>query len=202
MKLYQMVIRDVLRRRRRVLFAIIGVLIGTMTVIGIFTISRAGEQRMVEQLEKYGPNLTVIPAINNIDMQLGDLSLGTLSVGENYISEEKLPEIRAIADSAIRETLGIDDEGNIATIAPKLYVNTDIRGVSVMVVGVDPGEELNIKTWWRIQEGEYFEHSDQALVGAMAAELLGIQRGDTIPLNGTNNVTVVGILEETAANDD
>ncbi|MCK4794522.1 MAG: hypothetical protein KAV87_62915, partial [Desulfobacteraceae bacterium] len=127
MKLYQMVIRDVLRRKRRVLFAVIGVLIGTMTVVGIFTIAQAGEKRMVEQLEKYGPNLTVIPAINNIDMQLGDLSLGTLSVGENYISEEKIPEIRAIADSAIREALGIDDEGKIATIAPKLYLNTDIR---------------------------------------------------------------------------
>ena len=202
MKLYQMVIRDVLRRKRRVLFAVIGVLIGTMTVVGIFTIAQAGEKRMVEQLEKYGPNLTVIPAINSIDMQLGDLSLGTLSVGENYISEEKIPEIRAIADSAIREALGIDDEGKIATIAPKLYLNTDIRGISVVVVGVDPEEELNVKTWWRIQEGEYLGNSDQALIGAVAAELLGLKRGDTIPLNGTTDITVVGILDETGSNDD
>jgi putative ABC transport system permease protein len=202
MKLYQMVARDIFRRKRRVLFAVIGVIIGTMTVVGIFTIARAGEERMVEQLEKYGPNLTVVPAINNIDMQLGNMSLGTLSVGENYISEDKLPEIRTIADSAIRETLGIEDEGNIATIAPKLYLNTDIRGVSVMLVGVDPREELNIKSWWRIQEGEYLGDSDQALVGAMAAEVLGIQSGDTIPLNGTKNVTVIGVLEETGADDD
>lgn len=37
MKLYQMVLRDVMRRKKRVLFAVIGVLIGTMTVVGIFT---------------------------------------------------------------------------------------------------------------------------------------------------------------------
>jgi len=201
MKLYQMVIRDIMRRKRRVLFAVIGVLIGTMTVVGIFTIARAGEARMYEQLEKYGPNLTVIPAISNIDMKLGDLSLGTLTVGENYIAEEKLPQIREIADGAIREKLGIDDPGDIATIAPKLYINTEVKGVSVMVVGVDPQAESKIKTWWTIREGEYLKRADQALVGAVAAELLELNRGDTIALNGAD-ITVSGILEETGSNED
>ena len=71
----------------------------------------------------------------------------------------------------------------------------------MIVVGVDSQEELNIKTWWRIQEGEFLEQADQALVGAVAAELLELKRGDTIPLNGIN-VTVTGILEEAGSNDD
>ncbi len=202
MKLYQMVLRDVWRRKRRVLFAVIGVIIGTMTVVGIFTISRAGEERMVEQLEKYGPNLTVVPAINNVDVSLGGLSLGTLSVGENYIPEDTIPQIRNIADSAIRETLGIDDEGNLATIAPKLYVNSEVNGVPVMMVGMDPAEESIIKSWWRVNDGAYISGSDQVLVGAVAAELLGLRTGDEIPLNGTGGVTVTGILEETGSDDD
>ena len=201
MKLYQMVLRDVIRRKRSVLFAVVGVIIGTMTVIGIFTIAQAGEARMIDQLEKYGPNLTVIPAISSVDMQLGDLSLGTLSVGENYIAEEKLPQIREIADSEIREVLGLDDEGDIATIAPKLYINTKVNGTSVMVVGVEPQEEIKIKTWWRVGEGEYLEHTDQALVGAIAAELLGLSNGDRIALNGAD-ITVAGILEETGSDED
>lgn len=201
MKLYQMVLRDVIRRKKSVLFAVIGVIIGTMTVVGIFTIARAGEARMIDQLEKYGPNLTVIPAISNVDMQLGDLSLGTLSVGENYIAEETLPQIREIADSEIREVLGLDDEGDIATIAPKLYINTKVNGTSVMVVGVEPQEEINIRTWWRVGEGEYLEHTDQALLGAFAAELLGLSNGDRIALNGAD-ITVAGILEETGSDED
>jgi putative ABC transport system permease protein len=196
-----MVVRDVIRRKRSVLFAVIGVIIGTMTVIGIFTISRAGEARMMDQLEKYGPNLTVIPAISNVDMQLGGLSLGTLSIGENYIAEETVPQIREIADSEIREALGLDDEGDIATIAPKLYINTEVNGTSVMVVGVEPQEEINIKTWWRVGEGEYLEHTDQALVGAFAAELLGLSSGDHVALNGAD-ITVAGILEETGSDED
>ena len=53
MKLCRLVIKDVMRRKRRVLFAVTGVLVGTMTVVGIFTISRAGEARMYEQLELF-----------------------------------------------------------------------------------------------------------------------------------------------------
>jgi putative ABC transport system permease protein len=196
-----MVLRDVIRRKKSVLFAVIGVIIGTMTVIGIFTIAQAGEARMMDQLEKYGPNLTVIPAISSVDMQLGGLSLGTLSVGENYIAEETVSQIREIADGEIREALGLDDEGDIATIAPKLYINTEVNGTSVMVIGVEPREEINIKTWWRVGEGEYFDHTDQALVGAFAAELLGLSIGDQVALNGAD-VTVAGILEETGSDED
>ncbi len=201
MKFYRVVLKDVWRRKRRVLFAVIGVLIGTMTVVGIFTITRAGEARMLEQMEKYGPNLTVMPAISNIDMQLGDLSLGTLSVGENYISEEALPAIRQIADSEIKEVMGIEDEGDIATIAPKLYVNTRIKDASVMVVGIDPLPELNIKTWWRINGGVYLNGDGQALVGAVAADLLELKEGDQIDLNG-ETVTIAGVLEETGSDED
>jgi putative ABC transport system permease protein len=122
-------------------------------------------------------------------------------VGENYIPGGKLPLIRQIADGAIRTALNIEDEGDIATIAPKLYMNTEVKGMSVMVVGVDPQQENKIKTWWRIQEGEYIESGNQALVGTVAAQIMKINTGDNIPLNGSD-ITVTGILEETGSNDD
>ncbi|MEE9520725.1 MAG: FtsX-like permease family protein [Dehalococcoidales bacterium] len=201
MKLYQVVAKDIIRRKRRVLYATLGVVIGTMTVVGILTIALAGQERIYGQLEKYGANLTVIPAISNIDMELGNLSLGAVTVGENYIPEDKLPEIRQIADGKIKEALRIQTEGDIATLAPKLYMNTELNGTSVTVVGVDPPEERKIKTWWRIQEGEYLEHTDQALVGAVAAQLLKLNVEDRVTLNGSD-ITITGILEETGSNDD
>ena len=201
MKLYQMVAKDVMRRKKRVLYAALGVVVGTMTVVGILTIAIAGEAKIYDQLEKYGPNLTVVPAISNLDMKLGDLSLGTLTVGENYISEDKLPEIREIADNEIRMGLDISDEGNIATLAPKLYVSTKVKGTSVMVVGVDPIEETKIKTWWKIQDGEFLDYGNQAMVGAVAAELLQLNTGDSIALNGSST-TITGILEESGSSDD
>jgi putative ABC transport system permease protein len=71
----------------------------------------------------------------------------------------------------------------------------------VIIVGVDPQQERQLKTWWRIREGEYLERADQALIGAMAAELLEFDVGDKIALNGSE-VAIAGILEETGSNED
>ena len=201
MKLYQMVARDAARRKRRLLYATIGVAIGTMTVIGILTVAMAARARIYNQLEKYGPNLSITPAINNVNMTLGDLSLGTISVGDNYIDESKVPRIREIADSEIRAALGIQTEGALATVAPQLFINTKVKDVSVMVVGIDPEEEQKIKTWWQIGEGEYITGPDQAVVGSEVADLLGLKVGDFIPLNN-RTVVVSGVLGGTGANDD
>jgi len=200
-KLYQMVVKDVTRRKKRVLYASLGVVIGVTTIIAVLTIALAGETNIYGQLEKYGANLVVMPAISDIDVGLGGLSLGTLAVGENYIPEDKLPEIRQISDDKIREALGIEDEGDIATIAPRLYTNTEINGTSIIVVGVDPQEERKLKTWWRVSKGRYLEAPGEALVGATAAELLGFNVGDKIALNG-REVSVTGILDETGSIED
>ncbi len=201
MKLYQIVLKDITRRKKRMLYASLGVVIGVATIVAVLTIALAGETNIYGQLEKYGANLVVIPAISDIDVGLGGLSLGTLAVGENYISENELPRVRQITDGMIREALNIEDEGDIATIAPRLYMSTELRGTFVIIVGVDPQQERQLKTWWRIREGEYLEHADQALVGAMAAELLELNVGDKIAPNG-REVTITGILEETGSNED
>ncbi len=207
MKLYRIVAKDVMRRKKRVLYAALGVVIGTMTVVSILTIALAGQERITAQLEKYGPNLTVVPAVSSLDMKLGDISLGTLTVGENYIAADKLPQMQQIADEEIRKgfasrgTKFQDDGGNIATLAPKLFVNTKVEGASVMVVGIQPTEESTIKTWWKIKEGEYIQNPDHALVGVVAASLLKLNVGSQISINGSNLI-VSGILDETGANDD
>jgi putative ABC transport system permease protein len=201
MKLYQIVVKDIMRRKRRVLYASLGVVIGITTIIAVLTVALAGQTNIYGQLEKYGANLMVMPAISDIDIGLGGLSLGTLAIGENYIPEEKLPEIRQIADGMIREALNIEDEGDIATIAPKLYVSAKVNGTSVILVGVALREERLLKTWWKVSQGTYLEARDQALVGATAAELLRFNVGDRITLNGTG-LTIAGILEETGSNED
>jgi putative ABC transport system permease protein len=201
MKLYQVVLKDVMRRKKRMSYAALGVVIGTMTFVAVLTIALAAQDRINDQLEKYGANLTVLPAISSIDMTLGDLSLGTVTVGENYIDQEKLPQIRQIADGKIREALNIQAEGDIATIAPKLYLTTDIKGTSVMLVGIEPEEEQKIKPWWQVQEGEYLDSPMEVIVGATAADLLKLNVGDTITVNGSDLV-VTGILGETGSNED
>lgn len=201
MKLYQVVIKDVLRRKKRVAYATLGVVIGTMTFVAVLTIALAAQSRINDQLEKYGANLVILPAVSSTDMTLGDLSLGTVTVGENYIDQDKIPQIRGIADGLIRDAIQIQEEGNIATIAPKLYMTADVKGKSVMLVGIEPQEQMKIEPWWQIQEGNYLNRSTEAVVGADAASLLGLNAGDTISVNGSE-VNIVGVLEDMGSNED
>ena len=205
MKLYDIVVKDVIRRKKRVAYATLGVVIGIMTVVGILTISLSGQLKLQAQLEKYGPNLTVVPSINSQNIQLGNLTMGTLSVGENYIPEEKLSVIRQIADGNIKKALNIqqDDAIPIATLAPALYVNTAVKGTQMMIVGIHPEAEQKIRTWWKVGQGEFLAQSDEAIVGSQAAQLLGIKVGDTLDLAGSRSqVRITGILDETGANED
>ena len=201
MKIYQVVVRDTYRRRRRVLFTALGVAIGVAAVVAVLTVARAGEKRIYSEIDKYGPNMMVTPAVNDLDLKVGDLRLGNLAVGNNYIAEDQVPEIRRIADGAIREALGLQDQGDIATIAPKLFVDTTVNGTSIMVAGFDPQEERVIKSWWDISKGRYPEQPDEALLGDRASSALGVSAGDRISLNG-EDLTVVGILQETGSQDD
>src|SRR5512143_2200449 len=133
MKLYQVVLKDIMRRKKRVLYATLGVVIATMTVIGVLTIALAGQARIYAQLEKYGANLSILPATKSLTTGLGDLSLGTITVGETYIAEEKIPQIRQTTDQLIREYLSsAPKQGNIAAIAPSLLVQSEIKGEPVI----------------------------------------------------------------------
>ena len=201
MKIYQVTVKDIRRRRRRALYTALGVAIGIAAFIAVLTIARAGEERIYREMDKYGPNLMVMPAIHDVDLQLGDLTLGTLAVGDNYIAEDKLLEIRQITDGAIREALGIAGDEDIATIAPKLYITTAVKGIAVMVVGFEPEQERLIKSWWTISDGRYPEQQDEAILGARASAALDVDLGDNISIK-EQEVTVIGILDETGSNDD
>jgi putative ABC transport system permease protein len=182
MRLYQVTAKDTLRRKRRAIYTSLGVAVGVAVVVAVLTITYAGEKKIYGELDKYGPNMMVTPAVNDMDLRLGDLRLGSLAVGDNYIEEDRLPEVREIADGAIREALGIDGEEDIATIAPKLFMTSLIKETSIMVVGFDPEQEMLIKSWWRMAEGDYPEQPDEAILGARTSTILDVHLGDSVTI--------------------
>jgi len=204
MKLYQLVAKDALRRRRRLVYTALGVVVGVAVFISVLTISDAGENKIYKELDKYGANLMVTPAIEDVELNVGTLELGNLGVGENYIPQSTLPQIREITDTAIREYVGdsinVPEGDPIASIAPHLYTNTKIGEASVIVVGFDPNTEPAIKTWWDVR-GEYPKQANEAVIGATASQVLKLNPGDTVLIK-EEPFTIVGIINETGSNDD
>ena len=95
----------------------------------------------------------------------------------------------------------MEDVGDIATIAPQLLVQAEVKGASVILAGIDPVAESKIKSWWQVSEGTYLNGAGEALVGSTAAELLNMNVGDTFDVKG-QNLSVAGILGETGSGDD
>jgi len=199
-KLFQVVLKDISSRKKRLFYAALGVAVGTMTIIGILTVADAGQQRIYDQLDKYGPNILVTPAITSLDMQMGNMNLGTVAVGDNYIEESKLPAIKKTGND-ILAPLNAHSSSDLVTLAPKLYVNTEINSTKIVAVGIDSRYEMSVKLWWEVSRGSYIFNPHDALVGSMVSELLGINPGDAINLNGTG-FTVSGILASTGSDDD
>ena len=74
MKLYHVTAKDTLRRKRRALYTALGVAIGVAAVIAVLTVAYAGEKKIFSELDKYGPNLMVTPAISSETCRWGSIS--------------------------------------------------------------------------------------------------------------------------------
>jgi putative ABC transport system permease protein len=201
MRLSTIVVKDMVRRKRRVVHSVLGVSIGIMTVIAMLTVASAGERVLRAEMERYGPNLTVVPATARLDVELGGLTMGSVTVGETTIDESVLPEIQRVADDLIRMDMGISDPGPIAIVAPRLYLPAAVDGRNVTVVGVYPDQEKAIRVWWGFSEGEYLKGPDDIVLGSVAARTLGLSAGQTVNLLD-HDFVVAGVLDDSGSNDD
>ncbi len=201
MRLTTIVVKDMVRRKRRVVHSVFGVSIGIMTVIAMLTVGSAGEQSLRMELERYGPNLTIVPATARLDVELGGLTMGSVTVGETMLDHAVLPLIQYVADEAIREDKGIAMAGPIAIVAPRLYLPATVGERNVTVVGVSPSEEQAIRVWWDFSEGEFLDGNDELVAGAVAAKALGLAAGDTVTVSD-HEYSVAGVLGESGSNDD
>jgi putative ABC transport system permease protein len=201
MRLSTIVVKDMVRRKRRVVHSVFGVSIGIMTVIAMLTVASGGERLLRAEMERYGPNLTVVPATARLDVELGGLTMGSVTVGETMLDQAVLPQIQQVADDAIRMDMDVTNPGPIAIVAPRLYLPGTTDGRNVTMVGVLPGEEKAIRAWWSFSEGGFLQHADDLVAGAVAARTLGLALGQTVTVSD-RDYTVAGVLGESGSNDD
>ena len=88
------------------------------------------------------------------------------------------------------------------TIAPKLLVQTEVKGTKVLLAGVDFKAERRLKKWWRIAAGLNPQESGEALIGKDAAARLQLAPGDRIALGRNGSLRVAGVLGATGSQDD
>jgi len=188
-RLENIVLHNLKRRKGRAIFLVIGLLIGVATVVTLLSLTDALSQRAQTELENFGANIIITPHSDQLALSYGGIQLG----GVSLVAEE-------IAQSSLVNIDSIPNRRNIATIAPKVLGAIDVEGQRVMMMGVDPAAEFKLKRWWSIT-GRPVQQGYELVVGDAVARRFNLKMGDTLKLAG-QDYTVVGLLAKTGSQDD
>ncbi len=189
MRLKDISINNLRRRKGKVFFLILGLTIGITTVVTLISVTRMMNEDISKKLDEFGANILIIPRSDDLSLSYGGMSLGGVAIDAQTLRDSDLPKIRQIE---VRE--------NISIVSPKLIGVTEIDGKKVLLMGVLFTEELRLKKWWKIHGAEP-KTRDEVLLGNEVAVRLFKSTGDSLLING-KQVRISGVLDETGSQDD
>lgn len=189
MRLKDISINNLRRRKGKVFFLILGLTMGITTVVTLISITRMMNEDISKKLDEFGANILIIPRSDDLSISYGGMSIGGVAIDTQTLKDSDIPKIRQIE---VRE--------NISTVSPKLIGVVEIEGKKVPLMGVHFQEEERLKKWWKIHGG-HPKSQEEVMLGNEVAVRLFKSTGDTLPING-KVVKVSGILDETGSQDD
>ena len=188
MKLRTIAFRNLMRRKAKALFILVGLLIGIASVVAFVSLVEALTREINHKMEKYGANILIVPKMENLSLTYGGISLGGLSFDMQEIRQTDLDRIGTIKNTA-----------NVAAVGPLVLGAVEVNKKQLLLAGLDFKVRRFLRPWW-ITEGR-FPDKEELLAGSEAARLLGLTEGKRVALNG-KDLRVSGILEPTGSQDD
>ena len=212
MNLKKLVWRELFERKSQMITIFVGILLGITTVIAIKNITYYSEKAVAREMDSLGANVLVLPkSVTLQDYYSADMH------------SETIPE-----EYALRLTMS-NLEG-VDNLSPKLCVPVELEGRQFTLTGILPKSEFQAKAAWAgagifsrpigcgaIDVGTTPKPedkktlvrkrviddlgTDEALVGADTASILGIEEGQSLNLMG-KEFSVVAVLPETGTVDD
>jgi len=176
------------RRKGKVVFLVMGLLIGISTIVTLLSITKSMTMSIEEKLDRFGANIVMMPKSDNLSLNYGGINVG----GVNY-------RIKEFNEERISTIYEIEAKRNLGTVAPKVLGVGQVKGKDVLLMGVDFSVEFDLKSWWNLQGEKPDENG--VVVGSVAATTLGLNQGDEIDLNG-RKLFVSAILSSTGAGED
>ncbi len=190
MTLRSIALANLRRRKARTAFLIAGLLIGVATVVALLTLARSMTGQAEAGLESYGANIVITPKTKEVALTYGGIDVGGVSVGDRGLDEADLEQVRAIPARA-----------SIAVVAPELVGAVRVKGHRVLLMGVEPAAQFELKRWWSVDAGRPPRDEREVVAGAEAARVLELEMGDTVRIHG-ERFTVTGVLRPTGGQDD
>lgn len=189
MKLHNIALNNLCRRKAKMAFLTIGLAVGVATIVTLVTLTNSMSGDIERKMDEFGANILITPRSNDLSMTYGGISLGGISFDQQEIRE---------ADLALIQT--IENHRNLSAVSPKVLGGVNAGEREVLLVGVDFDSELRMKQWWQIF-GAAPQNDHEVLLGSDAANALEVMSGDEVVLNG-EVFKVAGVLGQTGSQDD
>ncbi|MBW2176864.1 MAG: ABC transporter permease [Deltaproteobacteria bacterium] len=189
MKLYNISINNLKRRKGKMLFLVMGLVIGIATIVTLVSITESMSRDIEERLDRFGANIVMMPRSEGLSLAYGGISVG----GVNYQTTEFL-------ETEIARIHSIKNSKNLGIVAPKVLGAWELQGKKVLLMGADLEAELTMKTWWQF-EGMPSGKTDELIIGSEVAKTFDLNIGDTIELGG-QGFHIASILHPTGGQED
>jgi putative ABC transport system permease protein len=169
----KMLLSAILRRRSRIIVAVLAIGIGNTVFLGMISIYYDIPLQMGREFRSYGANLIMTPAADSDGISVDSL--------ERF--KEILKDFEVVGMAAFR------------------FESSLINSMPVTLAYTDFGEALKTNPYWQIS-GLLPTNPKEVLVGVDMAEFLGLKIGDTVDIPGMgDNVTATGIVKVGDAED-
>jgi putative ABC transport system permease protein len=188
MKLRDIALCNLKRRKAKATFVMLGLVIGVTAVVAFISLVEALTNDINHKLEKYGANILIVPKTENLSLTYGGLSVGGVSFEMREIRQEELGRLKSIKNA-----------GNVAAVGPMVLGPVKIHDRDVLLAGMELGVAPLLRPWWRIRGDTPGEGS--LLLGAEAARVLALDVGSRVLIKG-RELPVTGVLEATGSQDD
>jgi putative ABC transport system permease protein len=189
MKLHNISINNLKRRKAKMAFLTVGLMVGIATIVTLVTLTRSMSSDIEHKMDEFGANILVTPQSNGLAMNYGGISLGGVTFDQREIVESDLAKIKTITNHK-----------NISAISPKVLGGIKIGDHDVLLVGVNFESELKMKQWWKVFGNEPKSEHD-LLLGSDASKVLNVSPGENLIIRG-ETFTVAGVLDQTGSQDD
>ncbi len=189
MKLHDIAINNLRRRKAKVVFLVAGLMVGVAAIVALMSTTRILEEDMAHKMDEFGANIVVTPKAEGFSLSYGGISLGGVSFDVKEIAEQDLEQIKTIENAA-----------NIAIVSPKVFGVFESQGQKALVVGANLESEFSLKKWWKVK-GAKPKADNEVVVGEEAAERFKLSPGSSIDIKG-QSFKVAGVLKSTGSQDD
>lgn len=184
MNILKLVMKNLLRRKGRFIFTLLGITIGMASFVALLSLGGNMQVEIKKQADMLGANIVITPknwcAYDQISILTGN----------------SLPE--SLKHDVLDQVLAIEG----ITAVPYLTQKTAIQNNPVSLTGIYPNESKEFKGW-EVKEGIYFSSHDQRAVvlGSGIADRFKLSVNDTLTIRG-ESFPVIAILKEMGSNDD